>query len=1048
MNKHFKKLLPVLIGIGVILLTAIIIVVVSVATNRTPKLSNGKDSYLNYGDLEVTKQDIYDALKMDYSVSEITRLIDLYLYKDEISKVTDEELVAYIEENIYGEDFTGDKQKEWEEVIESLIITGIITEEQSKTNNAYDAYDSQIWTVVKDYYRLQLAKENWAKAKLLAEQEALQAENGWTNLFSEEDIEEYFEENYGQVTTGLYIPFTSEDAAYAMMEKYGINTDELSNGWVKSSYDQNSKLDPSVSDFLTPYEVVETFIEMYNEVLYYYTGSNIITSSNYTTAYDEAKTLYLAERYLKEAMAEVDTTNSKTVSGNVQLPIAISVNGLDQGVVITWEAVETEIFNLNPETGLLTVTRGTTTKTEEFKATIKLGEATRELEFNIKATSSSSTAKDLVTVSVDAVDPIKSHTFDLNNDMANGYAKFIWEITDDSSFATYLTSDSSELTLSDDAADFNNSYTVKPVAVGDYYCLMIKFHETEELKLEDEIENVVADMLEDLYTSNNYEKLYYENRNENNFKIYDKFIEAIYEYSYDTFFGTTLSLDDYDEFKISKKTKTKVVASVDGYQITPDELFEILENKYGAIYVKSFIDQYIIINSEFNTSYNPWKGIIDKDYLKSLQKSDINSFKQNFELDYFTYSYLSYYGFIPNFPASYGWNDFINDYYNVDDEKDLLISQNYGGKIYSNTLTAYTNSLYTYEDLVAAMDKASSEAYDVDVMNLIVSVDYDYDGTPDTKIVESNKEDVNEQNWTDAQIALVEELSQVIFARIDEVLAVGTLSEKLTEMVNVYNNSSYTVVDDPMTADLKDAFGKYKLAGLYISFEATTNYKQSSSLVQEFHDAMYEIYNYAKTNGLVYDEEAAKDDSTYTNPIVDPIKYNVVDGKYAFASAYGYHVVAIEQAYEIVDKPTEDEIALYNAANNLSTAQSSYSTATSNLTSAAGNEVAVASYKEQIKQLEVEIEKYTQQVKDLTAKLEIDGFEDGSDTYTLDSDIQTKCEYWYTNAQTEVESYLVETHIIELIKNDLSTMKFAEGFDKAQFEYYLEYLLENYSTEE
>lgn len=74
-----------------------------------------------------------------------------------------------------------------------------------------------------------------------------------------------------------------------------------------------------------------------------------------------------------------------------------------------------------------------------------------------------------------------------------------------------------------------------------------------------------------------------------------------------------------------------------------------MEAKYGATYVKSYVDQYYIINSDFNTSLNPWKDIEDKDYIKSLLKSDISSFKQNFELDYFTYAYLAYYGYIPNF---------------------------------------------------------------------------------------------------------------------------------------------------------------------------------------------------------------------------------------------------------------------------------------------------------------------------------------------------------------------------------------------------------------
>ena len=40
---------------------------------------------------------------------------------------------------------------------------------------------------------------------------------------------------------------------------------------------------------------------------------------------------------------------------------------------------------------------------------------------------------------------------------------------------------------------------------------------------------------------------------------------------------------------------------------------------------------------------------------------------------------------------------------------------------------------------------------------------------------------------------------------------------------------------------------------------------------------MVEIWNYANEKGLVYDNEAAKEDKYYANPIVEGIKYNVVN---------------------------------------------------------------------------------------------------------------------------------------------------------------------------
>lgn len=1058
--KIFKKLLPVVIGLSTIIVLAIILVIVSATNSKTPKLSNGDESYLQFSNLNVTKQNLYDALKKDYGVVELTRLIDNYLYKDEVAKVKDEDLIPYIEDDIYGEDFKGDKQKEWDDVIESLIITGVIAKADADENDAYNAYDSKVWTKVKDYYRLQYAKEQWAKAEYLKRYEADRKAEGKTGLFDDEDIEEYFEDNFGKTSIGLFIPFSSKAAADAMMKKYGINPDasktsSTSNqlaGWVKSTFDPTKKEYPTLHDYLTPDEVIAAFIGMYNEVwAYTNNGDDIITSEYYTTSVSEAKTLQLVKVALDELMKE-----QRNIKGDLNLPLEVVINGSDANVTIEWNKIDEENFKLNPETGALTVTRTTSNVSNKVNGTLTYGTTTLDVSYDITVTKTSTDDTEKATtidVEVEALDAVLDYTFSLTNDIST-YSQFIWEVTDDNDYAEYLTSNSTKLTYSDDAAEFYKSYSIKLNTVGDYYCLFIKLGEGEEPTLENSRDEVIAQMTEDLYKVGtnekaNLERMYYVRRQESGLKIYDKFIEAIYEYNYNTFFGTTLDEDNFDEFKTTRKNKTKVVAVIDGLEITPDQLFAEMSTKYGATYIKTFIDQYYIINSDFNDVYNPWKNIMDEDYIKSLLKSDISSFKQNFELDYFTYEYLSYYGYIPNFPASYGWKDFIHDYFGANSEEELLINRNYGGKIYVDVLEKYMESLYTFQNIKDEMDKIKDEVYKVDVMNLIISVDYDYDGNPDTKIVESNKDDETEENWTLEQIALAEELAQLVMTRYDEVLATGTIAEKLTEMVNVYNEASYEVIENPTS--LQEAFGKFKVAGLRIEFEKSTSYDHTSSLVEEFKDAMLEIWNYANDNGLVYDSTAAAEDSNYTNPIVEALKYNIVnpDHNYTFATSYGFHAVAVEKAYDFVEQPTEDEIKLFEASTNLSDAQSNLTTAKTNLESASGNETAVASYKEQIKQLEAEVDKYAKEVKELLVKLDLnlDDFDEENKTYKMDEDISEKCETWYNNAKTEVENYIVEKAITNQLKEDLDSMKFAEGFNKEQLLYYLDYLLESYAEE-
>lgn len=1101
--KIFKKLLPVIVGLSLIIVIGITIVIVNVATSKTPKLSNGKENYLYFdsgnGTVSVNKQDLYDALKKNYAVGELTRLIDEQLYANELKSMEDkiknntngeaDKFKEYIDEDLFGEDFEGDKEKEWKDILESLVLTGIITRTDKNNSSDYEDVNSPAWNKIKEYYLLQYTKEMWARAEYLKRYQDERKDAGKPE-FDEDDIEDYFEENFGKKTTGLYIPFTSSEAAEAMLKKYGIsvsdskestNSDQ-SAGWIKTSFndetvegDKTYTRYPTFDQYLTPEEVIRVFIAIYNEVwAYTNSGNPLITESDYTTKVSETKTLGLVKNALTAAMKDV-----ATIKGDVILPAEIKIaDGGETGdkVEVTWTGIDDENFKLLADEHKIVVNPVSSKITKDIEATLKYGESDIKVTFKVELSKfnekdgkleDKEEEKTVVVNGGNELKAVNDFIFNLTNDK-NDYTTFVFDSNDSSTYGKYLSSSDTTYTYSDTATDFYKSYSIKPRSVGSFYCLFIKLGETEEVSLDDEgvRDEVIAAMREDLYTvgSNekaNLERMYYVRRQENKLKIYDKFIEAIYEYNYNTFYSSTLSETDYPKFKKSSKTTKKYVASIKGHKFTADELFDVLQEKYGATYVKTYIDQFNIVNSDFNKWYNPWKGGVmegQKEYVESLLKSSIASFKQNFELDYFTYSYLSYYGFIPNFPSSYGWKDFIHDYYNADSEEELLINREFAGQVYSDTLDEYTLSLYNYDNIKAEMDKLLEKFYKVDVMNLIISVDYDYDSNPDTKIVESNKEDVTKENWTEEQINLVEELAELIMTRCDEVLATGNLSSKLTEVVNVYNKAPYEIVENPTT--LSEAFGKYKLAGLQIKFEASANYSNTSSLVDEFKDALVEIWQYAKDNNLVYDDKAAEDDPAYLNPIEKPLTYNLIDGKYAFASSYGYHVVAVEKAYDPVELPTEDEIKLYEASTNLTNAKSSLDSAKSGLDSASGNEVAVRSYKEQVKRYEAEVAKYKAEVIELVKKLkekdpdkygEMEGYNEETDTFTLDSGINDRCTAWYTSAKTTVTTNIVEKTLLQKFKDVLSKIQF-NGFtesdkQKEQLEFYLEYLDKEYSEE-
>ena len=1076
MKTLFKRMLPVLIGIALIAVISITLVVISVANNRRPVLSDGDEAYLEYGKLTVTKQELYDALKKDYGVSELNRLIDTYLFQEEMKTVNEKDLLAYIESDLFEEDSSEEKKQEsWEDVLDSLRLTGILTKQDVESGKDYTDTSTTAWNKVKEYYRLQFAKREWAKKQYLEELKASKQDGV---LFTEEEIKEYFENNYPTQITGIFIPFTSSDAAKEMLKKYGINIDQLNTskngsilpGWLSSSFTGDKTETPKPGQYLNPNEIVETFIAMYNEVLsYYVNGDKIITEEDYSKTYSETKTIEMAKNELDYAVNKYTS-----IKGNLNLPLAITINGFESKATIEWTAVDDENFKLDAETGALTVVRGAEKIEKTIEGKITLGEATKNVSYKITvvATTKDDTAQDAtIDVTLENVDQIYDYTFNFNNEMGNEHSEFVWDKNTSSEIGKKIIA----LSLSEDYGDFYKSYSVTPWGGKNYTYLYIKLAESEAPELTDELKAEITEkMIDELYEENsgaNLEKFYYEKRKENNLKIYDRFIEAIYEYNYNTLYGTTLKLKDYEAFKKNKKTNKTLVASINGKDITADELFAELEAKYGATFTKSFVDEYFILNTEFNTYYNPWKGIEDKKYIKALLKSDVQSFKQNFELDYFTYYYLAYYGFIPNFPASYGWKNFIHDYFGADSEKELLINKNFGGSIYSDVLTDYTKSLLDKAAIQKAMEEAFADRYNVDVFNIVISVDYNYDGTADTKIVETNKDDVDKENWTETQKALALELAELLMKEYDNVVVdveegkEATIAQKLEKIVDLYNKAAYeikdtTTVDEPTEDDeptdfnavLSSQFGKYKLAGLLLKYEKSANYTQSSNLVAEFNEAMVKMWKYAVENNLVYDDVAAKDDKEYTNPIVQPLNYSVVEnGTYGFATSYGYHAIAVEKASKATELPTADEVELYELAEKLAAAHTSIETAQKNMASAEGNEVAVTAYRSQINQLNAEIDELAPKVKALLEKLGLEGFKDEDKTYTIDETIKSKYETWYSNAKKEAETYLVEKVILKEVERAFAAKElvFHGNFNSAQFEFYLEYLNENYyETEE
>lgn len=1017
-----KRMLPVLITLVLVVGIALTVVSVNSCSNKTPKISNSDDVYLKVGDLEITNERLYTYLKQtdSYGVSELLRLVDLKLYEEEMNNVDPAKLDQFITDSIFGKDnFKADdsdikkeeNKKAWETLIDSLLMNNLI--KAKPADNDYDPYNttSETWNTVRSYYKLQYARREAAKAAYVEKLRETRKENGVEGLFDEEDFEEYYKANFSETVNAIIIPFTSENAALDAMNKVGINTtgDMLNNktaekGWVSNAFDYNQHEEIDETQYLTPAQVFEAFVAMYN-LVYGNQGEfgqgKMITSANYTLVQHADKTLTSAVASLKEAVEDA----FDGVKGNIALPTEIVVNNFSKNATIAW-AVEEGVTCLSVVDNKLVYTSPAEDCEVKVTATVTLEEnQSQNVEFKVSV-DKAETADAEKAITVEDVNVVEVYQFNTTDEES---AKFVeenltWDIQSlnkvHSTLAKkviFISNEDSKdaLVVSNDINQFNTSYTMKPISCGNYYFLALKVSNQVGKNQSEVTAEIEAGLIEELFAENdnNIDDMIYARRQEADLQIFDRYLEAIYDYNYTYFYETTLKQTNYDKFEDSKKKEDSIVArfKVNGktVEIKADELFKELKEKYAVSVSIDLINEYRVVNSEFNTIYNPYKDVVNEDVFKELLETEVGSFRKNFESEYFTYSYLSYYGFIPNFPSSYGWKNFQRDYFGAFTDEELLINGTFGGSIYSEALTKFQESLYTDAtaedtDVYKAMKEHFDEWYGINGINLIVGIDTNYDGSFEIQSEKDEEANVfTNTEWTDDQKEAAKDLIALITGTGNYAGTAGLLAQtgkattyaQLEELVKVYNNASYTLPTAAPTAEdtiySYNYFAPYKSIGLVLKLETTTDYLSTASLVQEFLDGIKEIYDLAKSEGQ---------EGTFAAPYASrPIE-----------TAYGFHLVYALGFAAQTELPTLEEIDIYNL-----------------LQDAANFKDATIDYK---------VERYEQAVKDLKDKHDIVYYdEETQTTYEMDKDTQAKIDAWYTSAVQEVANRAFTKNLIDTI---------------------------------
>ncbi len=815
-KKALKVAFPVLIGLVLIALITLTISIVS-KPDFNASVNNPNEAYLKLDGYVITNEKMYVNLRYNYGVSDMVSYVDKILLKDIKVDRNSEEYLAVKNKLIYGEDYEELTASEKEELLAdyetTLKIAGYKNEEAI---NAYFDLEYRRTAYAKEAYK-EWVKENPYDAETL--------ESAYLEMNSAK---------YNDSVEAIVVTFDSEAEALAILELYGVDTSSLStsNNWINKEKEAqriiwNDKIATlkeqleTTSNQSEKDNINEEIAELENNIKAL--GTTSVEKPIYFTELEIQQIFVDMYNFMNAFFKGGDVSQYYDENGKLDPKYNILVED------VHYEVVEREVNEV--------VDDDTTKVTKKFIEIIGNVEEEKK-NANCKLTYTSAEASAI-------------------NSTLNTYL-----------FTTLKIGENNY---------FKDSYTQKPIAYsgGNTYFLAALLEKYEAAKLEydfdDEVDEdltapseellaeITAYLVEEKFSDDIITQMLLELRAENDFVIYDNFLEAMYKAAWDYLYGTTLKIEDYPEYSVNKKNSKTIAFKLGTDEVTAQEFYELLNETHGPQIALSLMSSYYVLsNPEFNELYNHVTGeIYDKEAFKEAVSTSIKNIKYYFNAGYYASS---------GFSADYGWNNFLHDYLRMDNEYELVL--NMAGM--EDAYKKYYETTYAYENVLNEMKKIWEEDYyALTVINVLVYTDYNHDGSPDS--YELDEEKTNEF-WSAKQEELAQELIEKIYQVAPKTGEDG-LYNQLVAVVEEYNEATYN----------DETWGIYKKNGLKAKVEAAQDYTNESSLVQEFLDKMAEVYHEIELEGRTGVEFDA------------PYK---VDG--SFVTSYGYHKIAVSKAADRV----------------------------------------------------------------------------------------------------------------------------------------------------
>ncbi len=406
---------------------------------------------------------------------------------------------------------------------------------------------------------------------------------------------------------------------------------------------------------------------------------------------------------------------------------------------------------------------------------------------------------------------------------------------------------------------------LKSYANNKLFVFMLKISEEVAPDLDEVRDEVYQTLFEKELTENFIQEQIVKLREEKGFQIFDASLEKRY----------IASISSYDvEHKNTKAESKTMVAKVGDTEYSADELFDYMDKRYGIDVALNRINYFRLLNNpELNQIFDYYQTdlkerdrILDPERWQEV-KTSIRNIRDNFLRNYFASA---------GYPATYGWRNFIKDYFGVQDENELKFYV-----LHSEIVSDFAEKLSSVEDLEEdselwilyeeKMQEIVDDFFSSKGVHLLISVNDD-SGTP-----------IHPDEWTLYQKELAMELFNEIWKYYES--EGETVTSRLQKLADLFLEAPRFLADRGQNVEeqpegfdytletnyYKFEFAKYKSAGLVLKFEDLGE-GSPGKYVEPFEEALREIW---KANPTSEEPTPYKDAETDEyKPIITEFGYH------------------------------------------------------------------------------------------------------------------------------------------------------------------------------